>query len=95
MKHTKGPWKLKAVYGGQEVRVKDGTWPQGTRPLAVTKNTGWEEENTANAHLIAAAPELLEACKEALDQLESFNPELEPTFTMKRLGELITKAQGN
>lgn len=92
MKHTKGPWKLKAVYGGQEVRVKDGTWPQGTRPLAVTKNTGWEEENTANAHLIAAAPELLEACNAAFINLTPKYPC--DHLVMKLLTQAIAKAEG-
>lgn len=50
------------------------------------------EEQQANARLIAAAPELLAALLEALDQLESWNPESEPTFTMLRVSEAIQKA---
>ncbi len=66
-KHTPGPWTLL----GSEIRSSD-------RGVALIK---WEHarygdpargaveaEDRANACLIAAAPELLEACKEALRQ---------------------------
>jgi len=45
-----------------------------------------------NAMVVEAAPDLLEALKEALDQLESWNQESEPTFTMKRAQQAIFKA---
>lgn len=60
-KHTPGPWhaKRKAVYaptpnggGTRFVAASAGDVPMGT-----------DEDSFANARLIAAAPELLEACK--------------------------------
>ena len=63
MKHTKGPWKVINWSGRAEIRTGDnkrtgiaflGNSEDGAIP------TG---ETTANAKLVAAAPELLEACK--------------------------------
>jgi hypothetical protein len=50
------------------------------------------DEMKANAKLICNAPLLLDALFEAIDQLESWNPESEDTFTMKRIRETIQKA---
>ena len=55
---------------------------------------GINKQDEANAHLIAAAPTMLEALEEALDQLESWNQESEPTFTMRRVKEAINAAKG-
>ena len=64
MKHTEGPWAI------------DHELPPNTRSI-VARTTGYigisantngphnENEDPANARLIAAAPEMLEACKEA------------------------------
>jgi len=51
--HTPGPWKLDIFDGGINV--------DGERPIALM--LGLAEEGLANARLIAAAPELLEALK--------------------------------
>ena len=74
MRHTPGPWR---AYTG-EVR------PQmmyrrnicileesGERFMAVAADHHVDQvtEHEANAHLIAAAPDLLEACEEALQRL--------------------------
>ena len=75
MKHTKGPW------------IKNSHWTNecnGTRieGLEITDTDGniicltWdsefpEETDEANAQLIAAAPELLEACKGLMKQAVS------------------------
>jgi hypothetical protein len=48
------------------------------------------EECEANARLIAAAPELLEACKEALKNCDG---RTQPTLTRK-LSQAIAKAEG-
>lgn len=63
MSYTKGKWHVGCgngeghVFGGEGVR-RDIT---GLSPIC--KIIGNTEEDRANAHLIAAAPELLEACK--------------------------------
>lgn len=57
MKHTPGPWHhFKSEYTG-EFCIGSQTLPI----LARTHN--YPEQSEANAQLIAAAPELLEACK--------------------------------
>jgi hypothetical protein len=58
-KHTPGPWAvgpdLEVFYALNGVEI--------TRPLKLTSMAGRTEEDRANARLIAAAPELLEALK--------------------------------
>lgn len=61
IKHTTGPWMVgdfRCIYGqlGQ---------------VASISTNGTDEERTANAHLISAAPELLEACKAFIAYEES------------------------
>ena len=64
--HTPGPWSLR----GRTIRGPHPKDPKGrTRIVA---NAVWDrgtyvDEAEANAHLIAAAPELLEALEIALD----------------------------
>lgn len=58
-KHTPGPWEAigTAVYAET---------PNGSREIIFSRHntrSGTPEEQRANAHLIAAAPELLEALK--------------------------------
>ena len=72
MKHTPGPWHLGKgsgegnVFVDQETRMR--MTDQGTTLYSICKVTdGWnQEEDEANARLIASAPELLEACQFAL-----------------------------
>lgn len=59
-KHTKGKWKLHdmeehTIVGSDHLYIAGSN--AGSRP---------DKENRANARLIAAAPELLEACKKAM-----------------------------
>jgi hypothetical protein len=68
--------------------------------LAVVNNGGDEAECLANAHLIAAAPDLLEACKLARDTLAIKTPacdRLEGSivdWTLSTLSAAIRKAEG-
>lgn len=78
--HTKGPWEVVTMSprtkGGQEmicVRAVDS--PINSNLAAI----GHSELDQANARLIAAAPDLLEACKEA----HSFLCSKEPTVSIK------------
>ena len=63
MSHTKGPW----TRGGL---TSDG-WHiyAGEVPIAQTMATVPESEERANGRLLAAAPDLLEACKNAVTSL--------------------------
>lgn len=89
MKHTKGPWEVKAdpchydslttVVAGEEKR-------KGLLRELTVEVGGWAdiEKAEANALLIAAAPELLEVllgeCKEVSAAAECFNYVLHPAL---------------
>lgn len=68
MKHTQGEWI--------ESELSSGRWEIGTptntgiHQVAITARTGFEEEDEANAKLIASAPELLEALKGLVEWVE-------------------------
>lgn len=68
MSHTPGPWKVKSDYNvfgvGGRLVANSGGHSGSVRPEEI------HEENKANARLIAAAPELLEACKALLLALD-------------------------
>lgn len=62
-KHTAGPWgAMKSETGPWAVFGENGNW------LATTCKKQWPSEDKANARLIAAAPELLVALEQALEQ---------------------------
>jgi hypothetical protein len=63
-KHTPGPWFVDSLTG---VHVHIDT-PASRRRVALACKSiqTTDEEERANARLIAAAPELLEACKEVI-----------------------------
>ena len=60
-KHTPGPWRLGTDHGGDTVRTEDGGAVAVTRVATRDGYAHTEAEDVANACLIAAAPELLEA----------------------------------
>lgn len=94
-KHTPGPWY--AHWGHPTTsRVASIKSPSRYVGLEVADVYGTDErdldnENTANAHLIAAAPELLEAL-EALEDAGYLNDIYAPTAEKVRAA--ITKARG-
>jgi len=61
-KHTPGPWKANLYLGG--AYAIDRIAPNGDR-LATVATVCGALETKANARLIAAAPDLLEACRNA------------------------------
>lgn len=65
VKHTSGPWTISGYYGAPDHIAG----PHGER-LAVMgiRTSNYPPEQWANARLMAAAPELLEALKELLPQ---------------------------
>ena len=77
-KHTPGPWEYvreTEYMGGYPYTVAHKV-KVGQELLTVgCHGYGWEpgKEMEANAHLVAAAPELLEACKDALAFVEELD----------------------
>ena len=69
--HTPGPWKVVPGYfDGEFVVVKDG--PAGPSAMGITTVDGrGYSQNEANADLIAAAPDLLEALEVAVQIVAS------------------------
>lgn len=88
-KHTPGPWNLSEdgdlVIGKRgPFRLVKGFMAAGGMPDAA--------EALANANLIAAAPELLQACKDALAAFE-YNGFYNP-YQIGGLKDAIAKAEG-
>ena len=94
MSHTKGPWNL--VWWGNE---------QYPFPLSILANNdgawvsrGGEVSSEANARLIAAAPDLLEAAHEAELQIQYMHRMFGETGTgnnvLAQLAAAISKATG-
>lgn len=69
-KHTKGPWLLDAVENGYRgISSEKGQWYSFAK-VAIESCKAPDEEGIANANLIVAAPELLEALEQLVDQAE-------------------------
>lgn len=94
--HTPGPWKISAEC--QTIIIDDRS-PFGNGVLIAScmgnDHSGFyatASQANANASLIAAAPELLEACKSALDWLQGWES-AEPFSATLRAA--IAKATGD
>jgi hypothetical protein len=94
-KHTSGPWTIRkmrtyAFIGGVG-------WDDFAR--VVKRLEGDDEdspEGIANAHLIAAAPDLLEALKAMVKhaEVQDFRDGVEPSLETQRAKDVIAKAEG-
>lgn len=102
MKHTPGPWahhhspkdttiSVNTLDGNEIGGVWVKMWGDGRR--------GINETVLANAHLIAAAPDLLAALKEINDWIINWSPDFimddEWPDTDKKLRAAIAKAEGH
>lgn len=73
-KHTQGPWTIRETRDGMTVRHKGrrleivAPCEGGGEMVIVGKHTGLDCLRSANARLIAAAPDLLCAMKELFEQ---------------------------
>lgn len=66
MNHTPGPWQGKGDGSGS---INDSNGNQVALATLIGLSIRHPDERDANAHLIAAAPELLEEAQKAADQL--------------------------
>ena len=91
---TPSPW---TVTGGYSPQVKAGAVVIAT-PGATPDAIGGTNlsEHAANARLIAAAPELLAACEEALEALPPPGVSVSPLFLLldETLRKAIARARG-
>ncbi len=97
-KHTPGPWKARDCFtNGQPVEYAIETRDAWLASVHITgpKNGFDCEEAEANARLIAAAPELLEALKKVLPLVESLVLDGEPYMNeQEEARDAIAKATG-
>lgn len=85
--HTPAPWVVSdnAVFGNHGI----------IKPLIADLDGRFDDdESKANARLIAGAPELLDACRCALADLEGIETEHSMYPTLLRLQAAIAKASG-
>ena len=96
MKHTPGPWIIinKHYVGGKIYRV----CASGAMICDVNLQGGImgksDEIPKANAHLIAAAPDLLEACKMVIEFSNDNNIHRFLEIAIPKIEQAIAKAEG-
>lgn len=99
-KHTPGPWKVMDLRDDEEYRLRLGKIQIQSDNVAICDiqfnsffSNEWIKESEANARLIAAAPELLEVCRDALDFAKlASGADLSPIIN--KLKKAIRKAEG-
>lgn len=99
--HTPGPWSARLRHG-QSIRIGDtdfdgDVWqidaPDWMYMAAVATSCGTNDEGSeANARLIAAAPELLAACREFVRKVEA--GAARSTRSYQQMTAAIAKAEG-
>jgi hypothetical protein len=99
MKHTKGPWTYKAnTTGLYDISPATVLTENGQEIVEEVHGFGESQQEacdqaTANAQLISAAPELLEAARRALVML-NYSPMGQYSETKEQLRTAINKAEG-
>lgn len=92
--HTPGPWRLERPRSGHKIHVSGFGWLRFARVWAEVGGQP-NAEGEANARLIAAAPEMLEALKKARDGLMQLPASLAFEIThIREIDAVIAKATG-
>ena len=84
-KHTAGPWRIGKPSVMNGVQIFHDTF-RNAEPICIMPEKG--RERTANARLIAAAPEMYEAVKQMRDML------LDHDVDMTEIDALLSKIEG-
>lgn len=88
MKHTPGPWLIENTKTG-------GTWINTSFAGFSICHLIGQPEIKANAALIAAAPEMLEALEVCISQIEEFSTGIDSKrFAIQIAKEAIAKSRG-
>ena len=90
-KHTPGPWEPgeeAGIWAGKRKICVMRYFLNKSNPLKIC-----EKETQANARLIAAAPELLEACKNLIYSFNTMDAK-DISVSIKMGKQAITKAEG-
>ena len=92
MTHTPGPW----IYSGKGYICGGECCVADTETYSATKKLS-PPQRAANARLIAAAPELLQACQEFVEHIKSIGTDTEKCRYLSmalncRAGDLIEQA---
>ena len=95
--HTPGPWS--AFISGNTIAIDLGANPRGERPCIIgwpgfDSNDQTKATNIANARLIAAAPDLLEALQEACNSIETTDNPFKGSLMHNQMRAAIAKATG-
>lgn len=102
-RHTPGPWYVSGTIDGYAIRYRDQadyyTIATAHDDIGAWRNTD-DEEAAANARLIAAAPELLEALRMMLEDADDAHGRGDGTpwvtfASMNRARAAIAKATGD
>jgi hypothetical protein len=95
-KHTAGPWEAKGIH----VVMSDGFQFKQQTPIGegacIQTQQRNQERREANARLIAAAPDLLESCRECAEAFGKFCPDPDSRYGMAwaKVEAAIAKATG-
>lgn len=96
-KHTPGPWNITPRQNNFiDIEHSDRHTP-GKITLSLCRvqaRQTWVEEAQANANLIAAAPDLLDALIEARKELELYANDSGEDYNNPKINEAIAKATG-
>ena len=105
MTHTKGPWTVEVLQELTDTRERRPVsyisssqgWANsgmaGKRTVAVVGHWRDRPNPEDDAHLIAAAPDLLEVLEEIVSYAGGANNALEDEYVMARVDEAIQKAK--
>ena len=98
MNYTPGPWNAR----GTTVWADAETPPMGHEIIANTRTARGDAHDMANAHLIAAAPAMYEALKQAMEDIEAIHEKYFPgpgwgpaSRMVSQMAEALAQADGS